>query len=234
MWQQETLMLLQTLSTRDPDELAEGLRPWELRCKQLGGGSFRGELKRLQLGRIQIVRTSGNRRLQAQGSAPSGSFGFAPVLPSSEGAIWRGRRCKTGQVVTIDPGQEADHITAADYEFVCLTVDGDFFRGCAAVPGGFDPEEWLAGRLAITPSPAGCRALTAHLRELLDLAEARPDLFVQPQTRQVVERPDGSPQGIARSGRSPARSVRPAPDQAGGRAGVCPACSGDDCSEQRR
>ena len=26
MWQQETLMLLQTLSTRDPDELAEGFR----------------------------------------------------------------------------------------------------------------------------------------------------------------------------------------------------------------
>jgi AraC family ethanolamine operon transcriptional activator len=55
------------------------------------------------------------------------------------------------------------------------------------VLGGFDPEERLVGRLAVPSSPAGCRALATHLRELLDCAEARPDLFVQPQTRQAVE-----------------------------------------------
>src|SRR6516225_5241237 len=180
-------MLLQTLRTRDPDELAEGFRQWELRFRQLGGGSFQGELKFLQFGGIQIIDASGNRRLQAQGSLPPGSFGFAPVLPSNAGAIWRGRRCKTGQVVTIDPSQEGDHMSAADYLMVGLTVDGDFFRECAAVLGGFDPDERLAGRLAVTPSPACCRALTTHLREVLDLVAARPDLFVQPQTRQAIE-----------------------------------------------
>jgi AraC family ethanolamine operon transcriptional activator len=180
-------MLLQTLRTRDPDELAAGFRRWDHRFRQFGGGPFRGELKLLQLGGIQILRASGNRRLQDQGSLPLGSFGFAPVLPGNEGAVWRGRRCKAGQVVTIDPGQEGDHMSAADYLMVGLTVDGDFFRECAAVLGGFDPEERLAGRLAFTPHPACCRALTAHLRELLDLVEARPDLFVRPRTRQAVE-----------------------------------------------
>jgi hypothetical protein len=68
-------MLLQTLSTRDPDELAEGFRRWELRFRQLGGGPFRGELQFLRLGGNQILRASGNRRLQAQGSLPPGSFG---------------------------------------------------------------------------------------------------------------------------------------------------------------
>ena len=121
-------MPLQTLRTRDPDELAEGFRRWELRFRQLGGGSFRGELEFLQLGATQIIRASGNRRLQAQGSLPPGSFGFATVLPRNAGAIWRGRRCKTGQVVTLDPGQEGDHMSAADYWMVGLTVDGDFFR----------------------------------------------------------------------------------------------------------
>jgi AraC family ethanolamine operon transcriptional activator len=187
MWQQEPRMPLQTLSTRDPDELAAGFRRWELRFRQLGGGSFRGELKLLQFGGIQILHASGNRRLQALGSLPPGSFGFAPVLPRNAGAIWRGRRCKRGQVVTIDPGQEGDHMSAADYLMVGLTVDGAFFRECAAVLGGFDPNEQLAGRLAITPGPAGCRALTAHLGELLALAEARPELFVQPGTRQTLE-----------------------------------------------
>src|SRR5262245_57871555 len=62
-WQQESLMLLETLRTRDPDELAEGFRRWELRFRQLGGGPFRGELKFLQLGRTQILRASGNRKL---------------------------------------------------------------------------------------------------------------------------------------------------------------------------
>ncbi len=148
-------MLLQTLRTRDFDELAEAFRRWDLRFRQLGGGSFRGELKFLQLGAIQILRASCNRRIHAQGSPPPGSFGFTPVLPRNEGALWRGRRCKTGQFVTIDPGQESDHITAADYEIVGLTVDGDFFRECAAVLGGFDPDERLAGRLPVTSSPAG-------------------------------------------------------------------------------
>jgi hypothetical protein len=43
LWQPETLMLLQTLSTPEPDELAAGFRRWQLRFRQLGGGSFRGK-----------------------------------------------------------------------------------------------------------------------------------------------------------------------------------------------
>jgi AraC family ethanolamine operon transcriptional activator len=45
----------------------------------------------------------------------------------------------------------------------------------------------LVGRVAVRSGPACCHALTVYLRELLDLAEARPELFVQPQTRQTVE-----------------------------------------------
>ena len=180
-------MPLQTLRTRDPDELAEGFRRWELRFRQLGGGSFRGELKFLQLGGIQVFRASSNRRLHAHGSPPPGSFGFAPVLPRNAGALWRGRRCQKGQVVTLDPGQEGDHLSAADYWMVGLTVDGDFFRECAAVLGGFDPEERLVGRLAVTSSPACCRALTTHLGGLLDRVEARPDPLARPRTRRAVE-----------------------------------------------
>jgi AraC family ethanolamine operon transcriptional activator len=180
-------MLLQTLRTRDFDELAKGFHRWDHRFRQIGGGSFRGELKFLEFGGVQIVRVSCNRRLHTQGSPPPGSFGFAPVLPKNEGALWRGRRCQTGQVVTLVPGQQEDHITAADYEFVGLTVDGDFFRECAAVLGGFDPEERLVGRLALTPRLACCRSLTAHLREVLDRVEVGSQLFVQPQTRQTVE-----------------------------------------------
>ena len=65
-------MLLKTLTTRDPDELAEGFRQWDLRFRQLGGGPFRGQLQFLQLGGTQILHASGNRRLQAQGSLPPG------------------------------------------------------------------------------------------------------------------------------------------------------------------
>ena len=180
-------MHLETLRTCDPDELAEGFRRWNLRFRQLGAGSFRGELKVLELGGIQIVRVSCNRRIHAQGSPPPGNFGFAPVLPRNEGALWRGRRCKKGQVVVIDPGQECEHITTTDYEFLGLSLDGDFFRECAAVLGEFDLEERLARRVAVTSNPASCCALGAHLRELVDRVEARPDLFLRPQTRQAVE-----------------------------------------------
>jgi hypothetical protein len=92
----ETLVLLQTLTTPGPDELAEGFRRWDLRFRQLGGGPFRGQLQFLQLGGTQILRASGNRRLHAQDSLPPASFGFTPMLPRNEGDIWRGRRCQTG------------------------------------------------------------------------------------------------------------------------------------------
>src|SRR5262245_54081167 len=86
MWQHETPMPLQTLRIGDPDELAEGFRPWELRFRQFGGGSFRGELKFLQLGRIQIVRASDNRRLHAQGSLPPGTARLKVTVPEK---LWK-------------------------------------------------------------------------------------------------------------------------------------------------
>src|SRR5262245_30224799 len=182
------LVPLRTLTTRDFDELAGAFPRWDLRFRQLGGGPFRGELQFLELGAVQVVRVCCNRRIQAQGSPPPGSFGFAPVLPMNEGALWRGRRCRAGQFVTIDPSQQCDQITTeSGYEFVALTVDGEFFRQCAAVLGGFDPEERLVGRLAVTSGPARCRALTAHLRDLLARAEARPDPVVPPRAGRAVE-----------------------------------------------
>jgi len=60
-------MLLQALCTRDFDELAAAFPRWDHRFRQIGGGSFQGELKFLEFGGIQIVRVSCNRRLHTQG-----------------------------------------------------------------------------------------------------------------------------------------------------------------------
>src|SRR5262249_57029689 len=85
------------------------------------------------------------------------------------------------QVRVVGPGQQADHVTAADhYQLVGLAVDGELVRQQAAVLGGGNPEERLAGKEAVTTSPAGCRALWSHLVGVLDLAQARPDLLAQP------------------------------------------------------
>jgi AraC family transcriptional regulator, ethanolamine operon transcriptional activator len=170
------LVLLRTLSTRDFDELAQVFQRWDLRIRQLGCGPFRGQLKFLQLGGIQVFRAAVNRRVHVEGWPPPGCFGFAPVLAANENAVWRGRRLKAGQVRVHVPGQEADHVTpAGHYQLVALAVDGDLVRQGAPVLGGFDLEERLAGREAVTTSPACCRALWSHLVGLLELARARPD-----------------------------------------------------------
>jgi AraC family ethanolamine operon transcriptional activator len=71
-------------------------------------------------------------------------------------------------------------VTAAhNYQLVALAMDGALLREAVPVLGRFDPEEILAGREAVTTGPACCRALWSHLVGLLDLAEARPDLFAQ-------------------------------------------------------
>jgi AraC family ethanolamine operon transcriptional activator len=173
-------MLLQTLRTRDFDELAGALPQWNLRFRQFGCGPFRGQLQLLQLGGIQVFRVAVNRMMHIEGWPPPGSFGCFPVLAANANAVWGGRRLKAGQVRVFDPRQEADHVTAADhYQLVALAVDGDLFRQQVTVLGGLDPDERLVGKEVVTTSPADCRALWSHLVGLFDLAQAQPDLPAQ-------------------------------------------------------
>jgi AraC family ethanolamine operon transcriptional activator len=174
------LVPLETLSTRDFDELAQAFQRWDLRIRQLGRGPFRGQLQFLQLGGIQVFRAAVNRSVHVEGWPPPGCFACAPVLGTNENAVWRGRRLKAGQVRVGVPGQDVDHVTPDHhYQSVALAVDGDLIRQGAPLLGGFDLEERLAGREAVTTSPACCRALWSHLVGLLDLAQARPDLLAE-------------------------------------------------------
>jgi len=179
--------LLRSLRTSDFDEWAAALQHWRLRLRQLGRGPFHGEVQFLQLGAIQIFRLAANRMLHAQGFFPPNTFGYAPIVTVNEEAVWHGRHLKSGQVRVVAPDQEADHVTRADYQMVALTVEGDLIRQCSAVLGGFDPAERLAGRDAVTTDTASCLALWAHLVELLDRAEARPDRLAQPEARRLIE-----------------------------------------------
>jgi AraC family ethanolamine operon transcriptional activator len=170
-----------TLRTQDFDELADALPRWDLRCRQLGRGAFQGQLQVLQLGRIQVFRIAGNRRLHFDGRPPPDSFGCFPVLAANENAVWGGRRLKTGQVRVGGPGLDADHVTAAGaYQLVGLVMDGALVREALPVLGGCDLEKRLAGTAAVTTSPAECRALWTHLVGLLHGARARPVLLASP------------------------------------------------------
>jgi AraC family ethanolamine operon transcriptional activator len=170
-------VILQTLSTRDFDELAEAFPGWDIRVRQLGRGPFRGRLQLLQLEGVQVIRLSVNRLLHIEGCPPPGSFGCCPVLDPNKKAVWSGRRLKVGQVRVFDLNQTADHVTApGHYQLVALVVQRDLFRKEVSVLGGFDAAERLRGKEAITTSPAWCRALWGHLVGLLDLAQTPPAL----------------------------------------------------------
>jgi hypothetical protein len=92
------LVLLQTLSTRDFDELAEAFPGWDLRFRQLGRGPFRGRLQFLQLEGVQVFQLAVNRLMHIKGCPPPGSFGCFPVLDPNIKAVWSGRRMKVGRV----------------------------------------------------------------------------------------------------------------------------------------
>jgi len=174
------LVLLQTLHTRDFDELAQALPQWDLRFRQLGRGPFRGHLQFLQLGGIQIFQLGVNRMVHIEGWPPPDSFGCFPVLAENENAVWSGRHLKAGQVRLGKPGQVADHLTAADhYQLVALALDGDLVRQEVPVLGGFDPDKRLAGKEVVTTSLAYCRTLESHLVGLLEMAQVSPDHLAQ-------------------------------------------------------
>jgi hypothetical protein len=86
-----------------------------------------------------------------------------PVLAVNENAVWGGRHLKAGQVRVFDPGQQADHLTAADhYQLVALALDADLVRQEVPVLGGFDPDKRLDGKEVVTTSPAYCRDLRSR------------------------------------------------------------------------
>jgi AraC family ethanolamine operon transcriptional activator len=173
-------MPLQTLSTRDFDELAGAFPRWDLRFRQLGRGPFQGQLQFLDLGGVQVFRVATTRMTHIEGWPPASSFGCFPVLAANENAVWSGRRLKAGQVRVVGPGREADHVTAAhDYQTVALAVDGALVRETVPVLGGCDLDKYLVGRDAVTKGPAYCRALWADLVGLLNRVQARPDLLAQ-------------------------------------------------------
>src|SRR5262249_30879106 len=123
------LMLLQTLRTHDFDELAQAFPQWDLRFRQLGRGTFEGQLQFLHLGGIQVFRLPVNGMSHAEGWPPPSSFGCFPVLAENANAVWSGRHLKAGQVRLGKPGLVADHLTAADhYQLVGLALDADLVR----------------------------------------------------------------------------------------------------------
>jgi AraC family transcriptional regulator, ethanolamine operon transcriptional activator len=173
-------MLLQTLRTRDFDELAEQFPWWKLRFRQFGRGPFQGQLQSLQSEGTLVFQLAVNRTTHITGWPPPGSFGCFPVLAANENAIWHGRRLKVGQVRVFDPSQDTDHMTApVHYQLVGMAIAGDLYRQEVPVLGGFDLEERRVGRAVITANPAYCQALRSHLVGLFDLAQAQPERFSQ-------------------------------------------------------
>ena len=96
-------MFLQTLRTRDFDELAAAFPRWDLRFRQFGRGPFRGQLQFLQHEGTLIFQLAVNRMIHIEGWPPPGTFGCCPVLAANENAIWGGRRLKAGQVRVFNP-----------------------------------------------------------------------------------------------------------------------------------
>ena len=78
-------MLLQTLSTRDFDELVGAFPRWDLRFRQLGRGPFRGRLQVLQLEGVQVFRLSVNRLIHVEGCPPpAASAAFPSWTPTKK------------------------------------------------------------------------------------------------------------------------------------------------------
>ena len=175
------------LKTTDFDVIAAALGRWDLELQQLGRGPFLGELHRVQVGGISVLRLDVNRVIQARGANGPGGYVFSPVLPANASATWRGRRLKPGQINVNTPSSVVDHLTSADYSLLSLDVDVEALQTSAEVLCGLDLGERLAARKALSPGPKAFAALEASLRQLLVDARAHPTLFESPGACKAVE-----------------------------------------------
>jgi len=74
-------MLLQTLRTRDFDELAAAFPRWDLRFRQFGRGPFRGQLQFLRHEGTLIFQLAVNRIIHIEGWPPLAALAAFPSWP---------------------------------------------------------------------------------------------------------------------------------------------------------
>jgi AraC family transcriptional regulator, ethanolamine operon transcriptional activator len=154
------------LQTRDMDELRKTLSYLGIDVVHLGRGPFGCALHLIHLGPVHVLEVTTDRALHSRGWRPD-TFGVNLITPRDVGLSVQRRSVSPGQIATVGPPGDWDHVAAAPLRhFLSFTVDAAYLRQASETLYGRDYQVSLADRV-YTPNPEDFSALAADLRFLL-------------------------------------------------------------------
>lgn len=179
--------LYSRVESRDFDEIALAMAGLDTDFRQLSRGAFRGEVELVALGPLRVMRIAVNRVIQARGAIEPDKACFSLITPTNEGASWRGRTRKRGDINVNSPSSEVDHLSSREYDSLTIVADIDHLRSAGDSLLGIDVGPYLRGSNGLGPTPQSFATLEGVARGTLDLTRSRPEFLESPQGRALIE-----------------------------------------------
>ncbi|WP_165229712.1 helix-turn-helix domain-containing protein [Aquisphaera insulae] len=167
--------MVRAVETDDLDEIRQAFVRWDQRLEQLEGGPFRGGLRLVDLGGVQLLAVRSARVVRARGARPDGSCVFSTVTDRNAGSSWRGRTLGTGMVNVIAPDSEMDHRTCSNYQNVSIVVQIGLLEWTAAALIGVGLDRILCGDRALAIGSRDADELSQRLHTTLLALSTPPD-----------------------------------------------------------
>jgi AraC family ethanolamine operon transcriptional activator len=173
---------------QDFDEFVQATQAWNLNIRQLGRGSFDGNLLQFGIGDVQAAYAAFQPGTYQQGAPPQGLRTLCILSDPSSHLIWRRKTIPANAVMAFPPGAELDAVsTGGRLEVFTFSFSDELLAGISRLLGFLDLEQMLNGEDVITVSPQAITEIRRFLHRICRELQKNPALLETPSIRYELE-----------------------------------------------
>jgi AraC family ethanolamine operon transcriptional activator len=162
----------------DFEDLAEGIRAWDLDFRQLDPGDSPAELTQIGYAGFQLAHACFNRRYDQRGSAPSGTRTFALLEKEVSGVMWCGRPVTDQTLLMFDPSGSFEAVSQPGFRVFTFALPAETLAETAQTLGVSGSKQLLTNSdHAINLTPSAACSLRQHMAQLKQLATLDPTIL---------------------------------------------------------
>lgn len=126
-----TQPVVQARKFNDFDAFTSSVPDWQLQFNQLDQGSFRGELEQCATTKIIIQRCQFNRRLEQQGTNPTGCRTFAIPNTGHTPYQWRRRQLTSSDLLSFAEDVELQSVSEPGFHLFAISINDNLLSDAA-------------------------------------------------------------------------------------------------------
>lgn len=171
----------------DFDQLAEEARQWQLDLRQLGRGSFHGEMLQFGLGNVHISEARFGRSLLQSGAPPNGLRTIAVPAKTSTRFQWRGQQITGNDVFVFPCGGELESISNSEFHVYTCSFSESLLVEAAKILGVGTLDELCGNSEVFRCRPDELESVRRFLSLCCGRLRANRDLLFDPNFTAAVE-----------------------------------------------